>query len=78
MSAFRWLTLLLGTAIVAIGALHIVFGLSFIRGVTQVNASLDSEDRFFGAIFLGYGLAWLWCAGSVETRLTPIRPRSSF
>ncbi|WP_413084872.1 DUF4345 domain-containing protein [Streptomyces caniferus] len=26
------------------------------------GATVDSRERFYGAVFLGYGLAWIWAA----------------
>ena len=72
-AALRWLSLVLGSTIVLIGALHILFGPAIIPGAGAVNATLDSEDRFYGAIFVGYGLAWIWCATDLAARLVEIR-----
>lgn len=29
---------------------------------------MDSEDRFYAALFLGFGAAIVWCAGALEAR----------
>lgn len=63
----------LGTATVGIGLLHVLFGPAIIRGSIPVNATMDSEDRFFGAIFLAYGVALLWCAVDVDRKLTQVK-----
>lgn len=31
-------------------------------GEGAAGATVDSRERFYGAVFLGYGLAWLWAA----------------
>lgn len=62
------LVLALGVTIALIGLLHIAFGPAIIRGASEFNASLDSEDRFFGAIFVGYGAMWVWSAMDVAGR----------
>jgi hypothetical protein len=67
MSAARYLRgllLILGASCVVIGLMHIAIGPSIIPGGVPVNATMDSEDRFFGALFAAYG------AGVVFERLT--------
>ncbi|MFB6841614.1 DUF4345 domain-containing protein [Streptomyces sp. NPDC056361] len=67
--ALRGLALAMGYACVAIGILHVVLGNASIPGAENAGPTIDSLGRFFGAIFAGYGLAWLWAA-----RQTPIPP----
>jgi hypothetical protein len=51
-----------GLALVGIGAAHLAFGnASFIDG-GHVSPSLDSEERFFAALTIGYGAAYIWAA----------------
>lgn len=59
----------LGVAVTGIGLLHMLFGPAIIPGSIPVNATMDSEDRFFGAIFLAYGAAVLWCVSGPERKL---------
>src|SRR4051812_30942306 len=56
-----------GVLITAIGVLHIALGIDSVPGEGMAGATVDSRERFYGAIFLGYGLAWIWTA-----RRTPI------
>ncbi|MGW1103113.1 DUF4345 domain-containing protein [Streptomyces sp. NPDC002540] len=65
------LALTMGVACVAIGLLHMLLGNAAIPGAHAAGATVDSLGRFFGAIFAGYGLAWLWAA-----RRTPIPARA--
>lgn len=58
----RALCIMLGVSIAIIGLWHVGQGSSVILGAGDVSASVDSEDRFFGAVFFGYGLGWLLCA----------------
>ena len=58
----RALCVILGLSIAIIGLWHVGQGASVILGAGDFSASVDSEDRFFGAIFFGYGLGWLLCA----------------
>jgi hypothetical protein len=71
--ALRIILLVGGIAAVLIALLHIVFGSASIPGSVPVNATMDSEDRFYAAIFLGFGAAILWCAQSIEQRGKVIR-----
>lgn len=75
MNARRVLQILLfglGAAAVGIGVMHMLLGPAIIPGSIPVNATLDSEDRFFGAIFAGFGAAALWCSFGVERKLTEV------
>ncbi|MFG3255802.1 DUF4345 domain-containing protein [Streptomyces sp. NPDC048172] len=58
--ALRGFAWVMGVACVAIGLFHVVGGNAAIPGEADAGATLDSLGRFFGAIFAGYGLAWLW------------------
>lgn len=60
--ALRGLALTMGYACVAIGLLHVLLGNAAIPDAASAGATVDSLGRFFGAIFAGYGLAWLWAA----------------
>ena len=54
--------LIWGLALIGIGIAHLAFGnASFIDGGT-VSPSIDSEERFFAALTIGYGAAYLWAA----------------
>ncbi|MFF7458634.1 DUF4345 domain-containing protein [Kitasatospora sp. NPDC008115] len=69
--ALRMLALTMGIACVAIGLAHMLLGNASIPGAESAGVTIDSLGRFFGAIFAGYGLAWLWAA-----RQTPIPARA--
>ncbi|RLU92149.1 hypothetical protein CTZ27_20020 [Streptomyces griseocarneus] len=60
--SLRALALLMGWACVAIGMEHVLVGNAAIPGESSAGATIDSWGRFMGAIFVGYGLAWLWAA----------------
>ena len=62
-----------GIAAVLIALAHIALGPASIPGSVPVNATMDSEDRFYAAMFLGFGAALLWCARSIEQRSQFIR-----
>lgn len=65
--SLRWLALLMGVACAAIGLLHFALGIASVPGEAAAGATVDSRERFYGAIFLGYGLAWIRAA-----RQTPV------
>ncbi|MGA9749806.1 MAG: DUF4345 domain-containing protein [Nocardioides sp.] len=58
----RYLSWAMALACVAIGLLHFALGIDSVPGEGSAGATVDSRERFYGAIFLGYGLAWLWAA----------------
>lgn len=58
---------LMGIADIAIGAGHIVFGMDTVPDTGSANATMDSMTRFFAAVFLGYGAAWI-----IVARRSPI------
>ncbi len=59
--ALLWLT---GVAIVGIGLYHLVGGVFSVPGTDSIRgearATVDSRERFYNAIFAGYGLAFVW------------------
>ena len=60
-----------GITAITIASMHVVFGpSSAIPGSVPVNATTDSEDRFYATLFAAYGVALLWCVKDVE-RKTP-------
>ncbi|MEV4440774.1 DUF4345 domain-containing protein [Streptomyces sp. NPDC049577] len=63
----RVLAWTMGIACVAIGLLHMAAGNAAIPGAGDAGATIDSFGRFMGAVFAGYGLAWLWAV-----RQTPV------
>jgi hypothetical protein len=52
----------MGWSCVAIGLFHVLAGNAAIPGEAQAGPTVDSLTRFLGAIFAGYGLAWLLVA----------------
>ncbi|GLW57344.1 DUF4345 domain-containing protein [Kitasatospora phosalacinea] len=67
--ALRFLCHTMGWACLAIGLFHMLAGNAAVPGATDAGPTLDSLNRFFGAVFAGYGLAWLRTA-----RRSPIPP----
>ena len=59
---------LFGMAAILIASLHVVLGPSAIPGSVPVNATMDSEDRFYATLFGAYGVALLWCIRDIERK----------
>lgn len=60
--SLRFLVLLMGVTCVAIGVFHLALGIDSVPGEGGAGATVDSRERFYGAIFGGYGVAWIWAA----------------
>lgn len=67
-SALKWFVVLFGAVCAGIGMTHIVYGPSSIPGSVPVNATMDSEDRFYATLFVGFGLTLIWCAMDLGAR----------
>ena len=63
---------LCGMTAIFIASLHIVLGPQAIPGSIPVNATMDSEDRFYATLFAAYGAALLWCIKDVERKSTAV------
>jgi len=59
---------LFGITAIVIASLHIVLGPAAIPGSIPVNATMDSEDRFYATLFAAYGVAILWCIKDIERK----------
>ena len=59
---------LFGLVCMGIALGHIAIGPAVIPAPIPVNATMDSEDRFYATLFLGFGLALVWCARDLEPR----------
>ena len=66
--AFQLFLGLFGATVVFICLLHVVRGPVSIPGSVPVNATMDSEDRFYGTLFGAYGIAVLSCIADVERK----------
>ncbi len=61
-----------GLTCAAIGAAHIATGLRGLPGRPVGDASLDSQERFFGAVFAAYGLLWARAGRATPPDVTTI------
>ena len=59
---------LFGATTILIASLHVALGPAAIPGSIRVNATMDSEDRFYATLFAAYGVALLWCVRDVERK----------
>jgi hypothetical protein len=67
-AALRWFVALFGLVCIGIALMHFFVGPSSIPGSVPVNATMDSEDRFYATLFLGFGAAHLWSARDLAVR----------
>ena len=66
--ALRLLLTLFGAICAIIAAAHIAIGPRAIPGGVVTNATMDSEDRFYATLFLGFAFAVIWSARELDTR----------
>lgn len=71
--ALRGLVQAMGYACLAIGLFHVLLGNAAIPGEGSAGPTTDSLGRFFGAVFAGYGLGWLWAARQSPIPATAVR-----
>ncbi|MEO1046516.1 MAG: DUF4345 domain-containing protein [Pseudomonadota bacterium] len=65
----KWLeyfVIFFGSVCCLIALAHIALGPKSIPGAIPVNATMDSEDRFYATLFLGFGIALIWCARALH------------
>lgn len=62
-----------GAACVGIGVVHLLAGTASVPGEGLADATVDSRERFYGAVFAGYGLTWVWAARQAPVDERPLR-----
>ncbi|QJB67955.1 DUF4345 domain-containing protein [Parasphingorhabdus halotolerans] len=67
-TTLKILIAIFGITCMIIALVHIAIGPSAIPGSVPVNATMDSEDRFYATLFLGFGAALLWCSQNLRAR----------
>lgn len=65
---FQAFLTLFGVIVIGISLAHFAIGPDAVIGGSPANATSDGEDRFYAGIFLGYGVALLWCARDVKRK----------
>jgi hypothetical protein len=66
--ALQVLLAVFGVTAIGITLVHVAFGPAAIPGSVPVNATMDSEDRFYATMFGAFGVALLWCVRDVERK----------
>lgn len=72
-AGLRRLAMVNGAACVGIGVVHLLAGTASVPGEGLADATVDSRERFYGAIFAGYGLSWVWAARQTPADERPLR-----
>jgi hypothetical protein len=62
------LVAIFGIVCAVIGLAHIVLGPHAIWGAVPVNATMDSEDRFYATYFIAFGVAIAWASRDLVAR----------
>jgi RsiW-degrading membrane proteinase PrsW (M82 family) len=62
----------IGVTVIGIATAHLILGGAAVIGGSPLNATAEGEHRFFAALFLCYGVAFLWCVPNVESKRTPL------
>ncbi|SIS20390.1 DUF4345 domain-containing protein [Williamsia sterculiae] len=57
-----------GVVVIGIALAHLLFGQTTYIGGGRVNATMESDLRFFNVLFAAYGIAFVWAAGDVIGR----------
>src|SRR5215469_10321957 len=68
LQALSLFTALFGLICAGIAVAHLAIGPRVIPGAIPVNATMDSEDRFYATLFLGFGLAAIWTSRDLRSR----------
>jgi hypothetical protein len=66
--ALQALVTLFGIVCVLIALAHILFGSAIVPAGVKLNPTTDSEDRFYAAMFMGFGAALIWCSRDLHVR----------
>ncbi|MBY0443441.1 MAG: DUF4345 domain-containing protein [Mycobacteriaceae bacterium] len=67
---FRLATLAMGVVSALIGVYHFLLGQWSVPGDGSLNPTIDSRERFYAAMFIGFGTLWIWAG-----RQTPVPVR---
>lgn len=68
-SILRLFVAVFGIVCCLIALSHIVVGTATIPGGGVVNATMDSEVRFYSCMFFGFGAALVWCSRDLRARI---------
>lgn len=73
MKAFSIALKVLGTVILAISITHVLIGPAWMPEVGAINANIDSQHRFYTAMFGFFGVALWWASKNLPTRLPIVK-----
>ncbi|KQS00284.1 hypothetical protein ASG12_04975 [Williamsia sp. Leaf354] len=68
MRMFAMWVRLFGAVVISIALVHLAIGQSTYIGGGSVNATMESDLRFYNVLFAAYGAAFIWAANDVEAR----------
>ncbi|MFG2906771.1 DUF4345 domain-containing protein [Kitasatospora sp. NPDC048286] len=71
--ALRVLAWTMGVACVAIGFVHILLGNAAMPGIADAGPTAAGFGRFMGAVFAGYGAAWIQAARQAPVPARTVR-----
>ncbi|MGC4934232.1 DUF4345 domain-containing protein [Gordonia sp. DT30] len=66
--AFRVWLVIFGSVVLGIALAHLFFGQTTYIGGGTVDATMESDLRFFNILFAAYGLGFVWAAQDVPGR----------
>ncbi|WOC10983.1 DUF4345 domain-containing protein [Gordonia sp. MP11Mi] len=69
---FRAWLVVFGVVVIGIAVAHFLFGQATYIGGGDVNATMDSDLRFFNVLFAAYGATFLWASRDVIGRARQI------
>lgn len=67
-TSFQAFLILFGIVAIGIAIAHLILGPASIPGSIPVNATMDSEDRFYAVLFGAFGVALIWCTKQIESK----------
>ena len=68
MRLFAMWVRLFGAIVIGIALVHLLIGQSTYIGGGSVNATMESDLRFYNVLFVAYGAAFIWAANDVAGR----------
>lgn len=57
----------------SVSLLHVILGSAVVPGSIPVDSTMDSEDGFYAATYLAYGVAKLWCVQDLKRRSVQVQ-----
>ena len=70
--AFRIWLIVFGLVCIGIAAAHLFVGQATYIGGGEVNATMDSDLRFYNVLFVAFGAGFVWAAQDLDRRATVV------